>query len=205
MKLGQSKAVSSFLCVAALSLASVPQTKAAFSTPAPLVSTPTDSSDQQVATSGNNVYVVWKDNEIGGTSFNPEIYFVRSTNGGLTFEAPQNMSQSSATSRNPRIAASGQHVYITFNEGASSFLVHSEDGGMSFLPKTNLTDSGIYLGAAGWLAASGTNLYMVWRQLTSTARLTTFTWPGLATTALLSLVRRMCPFPLRPRTRSTPW
>ena len=33
MKLGQSKAVSSFLCVAALLLASVPQTEAAFSTP----------------------------------------------------------------------------------------------------------------------------------------------------------------------------
>lgn len=169
IKLGQSKAASSFLCVAALLLASVPQTKAAFSIPAPLVSTPTDSSDQQVATSGNNVYVVWKDNEIGATSLSPEIYFVRSTNGGLTFEAPQNLSQSSGTPGNPRIAASGQHVYITFNEGVSSFLVHSEDGGMSFLPKTNLIDSGIYLGAAGWLAASGTNLYMVWRQSTAGA------------------------------------
>jgi len=169
MKLGQSKAVSSFLCVAALLLASVPQTKAAFSTPAPLVSTPTDSSDQQVATSGNYVYVVWRDNEIGAVVSNPEIYFARSTNGGLTFEAPQNMSQSSGPSGNPRIAASGQHVYIAFNEGLNSFLIHSEDGGVSFLPKTNLADSGIYLGSAGWLAASGPNLYMVWRQLTAGA------------------------------------
>ena len=75
-----------------------------------------------MATSGNYVYVVWRDNEIGAVVSNPEIYFARSTNGGLTFEAPQNMSQSSGPSGNPRIAASGQHVYIAFNDGVNSLV-----------------------------------------------------------------------------------
>ena len=144
MKLGQSKAVSSFLCVAALLLASVPQTKAAFSTPAPLVSTPTDSSDQQVATSGNNVYLVWRDNESGATSSNLEIYFARSTNGGLTFEAPQNISQSPTTSSESAHRSQWPTcLHYVQRYGGNSFLAHSEDGGMSFLPKTNLTNFGV--------------------------------------------------------------
>ena len=164
MKLGQSKAVSSFLCVAALLLASVPQTKAAFSTPAPLVSTPTDTSDQQVAASGSNVYLVWRDVESGAVPPNFDVYFARSLNGGATFEAPQNISLSPSASSNPRIAASGQHIYITFSDTGGTFLAHSENGGQSFLPKTNLTTAfGLQLGSSGWLAAAGENLYMVWR------------------------------------------
>ena len=167
MKFGQSTAVSSFLCVVALLLASVPQTKAAFSTRRPLLTnTSTDTSDQQVATSGSNVYLVWRDNELGATVSNPEIYFTRSTNGGVTFEAPQNISQSPRFSgtANPRIAASGQHVYIAFSDTGGTFLAHSENGGESFLPKTNLTTAfGLQLGSSGWLAAAGENLYMVWR------------------------------------------
>jgi hypothetical protein len=172
MKFGHSTAVSSLCCVVALLLMSVPQTEAAFSTPSPLTNTSTDTSDQQVATSGSNVYIVWRDNELGATVSNPEIYFTRSTNGGVTFDAPQNISQSAGFSgtANPRIAASGQHVYIAFSDTGGTFLAHSENGGASFLPKTNLTTAfGLQLGSSGWLASSGENLYMVWRQNTGTA------------------------------------
>ncbi|MGH9427342.1 MAG: hypothetical protein ACRD2L_13695, partial [Terriglobia bacterium] len=159
--------VSSLFWFLALLLMSVPQMKAAFSTPTPLFSSAMDSSDQQVATSGNNVYVAWRDNEIGAVVSNPEIYFARSTNGGLTFEAPQNISQSPAISGtgNPRIAASGQHVYVAFTDTLGTFLAHSENGGESFLPRTNLTTAfGLQLGASSALAAAGENLYMVWRE-----------------------------------------
>jgi hypothetical protein len=119
----------------------------------------TDTSDQHVATSGSNVFV-WKDGPVS----NPEIYFARSTNGGVTFEAPQNISQSPGFSGNPRIAASGLHVYITFSDAGGTFLAHSENGGESYLPNTNLTAAfGFQLGSSSWLAAAGENLYMVWR------------------------------------------
>jgi hypothetical protein len=165
-------AVSSLFCVVALLMLSVPQMKAAFSPPIPLTNTATDTSDQQVATSGSNVYIVWRDNELGATVSNPEIYFTRSTNGGVSFEAPQNISQSVGFSGtgNPRIAASGQHVYIAFSDTGGTFLAHSENGGESFLPKTNLTTTfGLQLGSSGWVAAAGENLYMVCRQSTTTS------------------------------------
>jgi len=159
-RLTHTSAISSFFCVVALLMVSVPQMKAAFSTPSPLVSSLTDTSDQQVATSGSNVFLVWKDGPVS----NPEIYFARSTNGGVTFEAPQNISQSPGFSGNPRIAASGQHVYITFSDAGGTFLAHSENGSESFLPNTNLTAAfGFQLGSSSWLAAAGENLYMVWR------------------------------------------
>src|SRR5262245_21772062 len=172
MKFGPSTAVSSLCCVVALLLMSVPQTEAAFSTPSPLTNTSTDTSDQQVATSGSNVYIVWRDNQLGATVSNPEIYFTRSTNGGMTFEAPHDISQSAGFSgtANPRITASGQHVYIAFSDTGGTFLAHSENGGVSFLPKTNLTTAfGLQLGSSGWLAAAGENLYMVCRQSTTTS------------------------------------
>jgi len=164
MKLGQSTTMSSFLCVAALLLVSVPQTHAAFSPPTPLTNTSTDTSDQQVATSGSNVYIVWRDFDSSVVPSSYEIYFARSLNGGVTFEAPQNISQSPGTSANPRIAANGQHVYIAFGDTGGTFLAHSDNSGESFLPKTNLTTAfGLQLGSSGWLAAAGENLYMVWR------------------------------------------
>lgn len=169
-RIAHPSAVSSFFCIVALLMLSVPQMKAAFSPPSPLTNTPTDTSEQQVATSGSNVYIVWRDIDSSVVPANPEIYFSRSLNGGVTFEAPQNISQSPGTSANPRIAASGQHVYIAFGDTGGTFLAHSENGGETFLPKVNLTAAfGLQLGSSGWLAAAGENLYMVWRQNTGGA------------------------------------
>jgi hypothetical protein len=154
----------------ALLMLSAPNLKAAFSLPSPLTNTLTDTSDQQVATSGSNVYLVWRDFESGAIPPNSEIYFTRSLDGGVSFEAPQNISQTSSTTANPRIVASGQHLYIAFSDTGGTFLVHSENGGETFSPKINLTTAfGLQLGSSGWLAAAGENLYMVWRQNTGGA------------------------------------
>jgi hypothetical protein len=51
----------------------------------------------QLATSGNNVYVVWADNSF---SANREILFVRSTDGGNTFGDPKNLSNDRRDSYN---------------------------------------------------------------------------------------------------------
>jgi hypothetical protein len=57
----------------------------------------------QIAVSGNNVYVVWIDN----TSGNREIYFVRSTDGGATYDNIINLSMNTKDSHNQEIAAFG--------------------------------------------------------------------------------------------------
>ena len=45
------------------------------------------SDNAAVSASGDNVYVVWNDNSTGRS----DIYFTKSTNGGVTFSNPQNL------------------------------------------------------------------------------------------------------------------
>ena len=133
-----------------------------FSIPLNISNTVQDSTDHQVATSGANVFVAWNDNLIGSNVFNPEIYFMRSTDGGRTFGAAVNLSNSPTVSASPRLAATGQDVYVTWQEAGGDFFVHSGDSGLSFEAPVNLTSTfGMQIGASASLAASGANLYVV--------------------------------------------
>ena len=49
------------------------------------------SSGQQISSSGNNVYVVWREDPSGG---NFDIFFAFSTDNGQTFSTPDNISES---------------------------------------------------------------------------------------------------------------
>src|SRR5215510_9011950 len=86
--------VVALLCLVVLVAGSAPRAEGAFSTPANLTVTIQDSSDQQVASSGSNVYLVWRDNP-STVAFNPEILMMQSTDGGKTFAAWQNLSSTS--------------------------------------------------------------------------------------------------------------
>lgn len=149
-----------------MSSAVVPtQAMETFSLPRNISNTAQDSTDHQVATSGANVFIAWNDNLIDSTDFNPEIYFMRSSDGGRTFSAPVNLSNSPTISASPRIAATGQDVYITWQEASGDFLAHSGDSGASFGAPVNLTATfGLQLGPAASLAASGGNLYLVYQR-----------------------------------------
>jgi len=82
-----------------------------------------------VAASGNSVYVVWQDTKgsdtpqfdsVPSSTFdslynqnkNYDIYFRKSTDGGITFGKDINLSNSSGFSEHPQIAAIGNNVYI---------------------------------------------------------------------------------------------
>lgn len=65
------------------------------------------------AASGETLYVVWQEH-VGGQ--NMEVFLSRSGDGGATFGAPVNVSQTSVFSGNPQIAASGNFVYIVWEE-----------------------------------------------------------------------------------------
>lgn len=65
------------------------------------------------AASGGTVYVTWTE-IAGGQNF--EVFLARSTNGGVSFSAPLNVSQSLSGSGNPRMAVSGSAVYIVWEE-----------------------------------------------------------------------------------------
>jgi hypothetical protein len=70
-----------------------------------------------LATSGNNVYIVWWSNKTG----NNEVMFRASTDGGKTFGDKMNLSNTPNTdSSDANIAASGNKVYITWWERNST-------------------------------------------------------------------------------------
>ena len=86
-----------------------------------------------IATSGDNVYVVWWNNKTG----NDEVMFKASTDAGKTFGNKMNLSNSSTSqSQDAQIAASDNNVYISWWErNATSnepVLRVSNDSGKTF-------------------------------------------------------------------------
>jgi hypothetical protein len=98
-----------------------------------------------LATSGNNVYIVWWSNKTGN---NNEVMFRASTDGGKTFGDKTNLSNTPNTdSSDANIAASGNKVYITWWERNSTsnepVARISTDAGHTFGPLLYLSQNGI--------------------------------------------------------------
>ena len=87
-----------------------------------------------IATSGNNVYVVWPSNK---TTSDFEIMFKASTDGGKTFANKINLSNSPGIdSERPQIAAAGNNVYVSWwerNQTSNEPILRvSNDNGRTF-------------------------------------------------------------------------
>jgi hypothetical protein len=97
-----------------------------------------------MATSGNNVYVVWPSNQTGHL----EIVFRASSDNGQTFTDKVNLSNTpNMDSIDPEIAASGSHVFISWWEDFGNgtrvpFLKVSNDNGLTFGSVLSLSDNG---------------------------------------------------------------
>lgn len=97
-----------------------------------------------MATSGNNVYVVWPSNLTGHL----EIFFRTSSDNGQTFVDKVNLSNTpNVDSIDPQIAASGNHVYISWWEDYRNgtrvpFFKASNDNGHTFASVLSLSDNG---------------------------------------------------------------
>ena len=126
---------------------------------------PGDSELPQIAISGNNVYVVW-DEDNGG---NFDIFFAASNNNGTSFGLPINLSNNPLSSEFPQIAASGNNVYVTWqdrNLGNSDILYRtSNNNGTSFGSTLNISEN-LGFSALPQIAASGNNVYVTWQDNT---------------------------------------
>jgi hypothetical protein len=97
-----------------------------------------------MATSGNNVYVVWPSNQTGHL----EIVFRASSDNGQTFTDKVNLSNTpNVDSIHPEIAASGNNVFISWWEDFGNgtrvpFLKASNDNGLTFGSVLSLSDNG---------------------------------------------------------------
>jgi hypothetical protein len=64
-----------------------------------------------MAVSGNSVYLVWEDSKDDTSG---EIYYMRSTNGGQSWQARVRLTTDGLRSICPTVAAAGNHVYVTW-------------------------------------------------------------------------------------------
>ena len=99
------------------------------------------SQNPQIAASGNNVYVTWEDTTPG----NRDIFFAVSNNNGVSFGTPINISNSPGSSTDPQIAASGNNVYVTWEDTTPGnrdiFFAVSNNNGTSFGTPINISNS----------------------------------------------------------------
>jgi hypothetical protein len=123
-----------------------------------------DSTNPNVAISGNNVYVVWEDDTAGGS----EIILVRSTNNGVNFAPSRNISNSPGESFDPRISISDRNVYVVWvdyslgnSTNSDVMLIRSTNSGANFASAENLSNSP---GESSdpRIALSENNVYVVW-------------------------------------------
>jgi len=127
------------------------------------------SSEQKVATSGSDVYVVWEDTSSGGNS---DILFARSGNNGATFgNVTPNVSNNTGESTNPRMAAFRNNVYVVWEDTSSGgnsdiLFTKSTDSGATFGNVTNLSNN-TGESTNPQIFASGKNVYVVWEDTSS--------------------------------------
>jgi hypothetical protein len=115
----------------------------------------------QIAVSGDNVYIAWKDHTPG----NHDIFFRTSSDSGATWSARKNLSNNEGSSRDPQIAVSGDNVYVAWWDSTPGnseiFTKTSSDSGATWSARKNLShlagDS-----AHLQISVSGDNVYVVW-------------------------------------------
>ena len=134
-----------------------------------------------VAASGNNVFVVWNDDTSPDTNLeresknqtryfdvsvgNFEILLATSHDGGSSFEIT-NLSNTPGGSQNPRIATSGNHLYVIWTETElprNIFLAVSTDGGVTFNEPVNVSNTQNLSGYAAIEPYENT-VHVLWRE-----------------------------------------
>lgn len=126
---------------------------------------PSNSDTPQLAAIGSNVYVVWQDAGPSST----DIFYRRSTNGGVSFDPVQNLSTSTTFALWPQLAIAGNSLFIAWSDGLPGstdvYFRRSADGGVSFEETVNLSDnpgnSGPFYGGLS-LVAAGSNVHVAW-------------------------------------------
>ncbi len=115
-----------------------------------------------VAVSGSVVHVVWNDNRDG----NSEIYYKRSTDGGISWGADTRLTNNSAISEYPSVAVSGSVVHVVWQDNRDGnyeiYYKRSTDAGISWGADTRLTNNTAF----SWypsVAVSGSVVHVVWK------------------------------------------
>jgi len=115
-----------------------------------------------VTVSGSNIHIIWEDTRDG----NSEIYYKRSTDGGLNWGTDTRLTNNASTSNLPTSAISGSDLYVVWNDSRHGsfeiYFKHSADGGLIWGLDTRLTNA---FGISHWptVAVSSTGIHIAWQ------------------------------------------
>ena len=117
----------------------------------------------KVVASGENVYVVWEDDD--GNSENSDIFFMKSSDAGKSFSGKTNLSNDPSGSGTPQLSVSDGNVYVVWTgtspESTDIFLAQSSNEGNSFTEPENLSnDPDISFNPV--LSVNGTHVNVEW-------------------------------------------
>lgn len=114
-----------------------------------------------IAANGYMVHVVWYDDRNG----NSEIYYKRSTDGGINWGIDSRLTNAAGESSSPSIAVSGQNIHISWNDARDGnreiYYKRSTDGGTNWGTDTRLTNASGE-SASPSLIISGSSVHIVW-------------------------------------------
>ena len=117
-----------------------------------------------IASSGSVVHVVWYDRR----DVNYEIYYKRSTDGGLSWGADTRLTNNVFTSEVPSVTVSGSAVHVVWHDERDGnpeiYYKRSTDGGISWGSDTRLTNSPPTLSESPSVTVSGASgaMHVVW-------------------------------------------
>ena len=120
-----------------------------------------DSILPQMVVSGNDVYLIWNDNSTGRYG----VLVSKSTDGGMTFSSPVNVSRNVGTSSSPQFAVSGNNVYVVWQAKTTGkyqiIFAKSTDGGSTFGTPANISNN---TGDSSYpkIIADGNDIYIAW-------------------------------------------
>ncbi len=120
------------------------------------------SRNPSIAVSGDVVHAVWTDFRDGNG--NREIYYKRSTDGGLTWAADQRLTYEYIISYEPSLAVFGSDVHVVWTSSFSGdykiYYKHSTDGGITWGDDVQLTNNIKSYNPS--IAITGTNVHVTW-------------------------------------------
>jgi hypothetical protein len=153
-----------------------------FEEPVNLTNNLRDSVYAQVASHGNDVYMVWKENPPSGpvpensNLINYDIFIKKSVDGGLTFGKEINLSNNQGFSEHPQIAVSGNNVHVAWIDNSPSMAStmtpenkrilfrNSNDEGNTFGKTITLSNTSNSESYNQEIAAAANNVYVVWQE-----------------------------------------
>jgi hypothetical protein len=114
-----------------------------------------------VTVNGSIVQIVWFDDTPG----NNEIFYKRSNDGGNTWSADLQLSNTAGSSKIPGIAVSGSVVHVCWYDSTAGnweiYYKRSTDGGTNWGADTRLTNN-IYSSIYPTIAVSGSTVHIAW-------------------------------------------